>query len=81
MANYGQNYRSIIEAANTLFPRKEFLTPPQVAELLSVDVRTVRRAVTRKINPLPKVMLSNTRYKVPVESLAQWLVQNEVRAR
>ena len=66
-------YRDIISACATSFPGKNLLTPPQVAAVLGIDVRTVRAAMSRRRNPLPCVSVSDTRYKVPVQTLAYWV--------
>jgi hypothetical protein len=72
MSNFGANATAIRVASETLFPNKSFLTPPQAALVLGVDVRTIRAAVNKRSNPIPCVWVSPKRYKIPVEGLSKW---------
>lgn len=59
-----------------IYPRRAFLHPEEVAELLGVNVKTVREAIKRKYNPLPARDVSkgtkNKYYVIPITELCKW---------
>ena len=71
-----EGYREQLALLNELYPGKISLSVPETAKVLGVDVRTVRAAIERKINPLPAQSIGRSNkyktYLVPKTALARF---------
>lgn len=66
-------YRDQLALLREIFPDRITLSPTEVARALGWDVRTVRAAIDRKVNPIPSQKQSPARVTVPITGLARWL--------
>jgi hypothetical protein len=66
--NYDENYILI----TSLFPGRAAISTQEAAEILGVNIKTLRWAIKRVNNPLPTIKVNN-RIVIPIAPFAQWL--------
>lgn len=66
-------YRDQLALLREIYPDRITITPQETAKLLGWDIRTVRAAIARKVDPIPSVKRSAKCVSVPITELARWL--------
>lgn len=68
-----QGYRETLEMLMALFPGKATISPREAAQVLCVDIRTIRSALNRVNNPIPSKKMSGKKILIPIAQFAKWL--------
>lgn len=76
MAKEMQGYRDLLEAYQSIYPKRTTLRISEAAELCGVSEQTVTAAIKRNKNPLPAQNIGggkkNKTYIIPITALARW---------
>lgn len=68
-----EGYREQLALLREIYPDRVTLTPPEVAKCLGWNIKTVRAALSRRVNPIPSQKQSAARVVVPITQFARWL--------
>lgn len=68
-----KGYRDQLALLRELFPDRVAITPTEAARALGWNIKTVRSAIARRVNPIPSQTQTASRVVIPVTGLARWL--------
>jgi hypothetical protein len=66
-------YSEQLQLLREIFPDRITISPNEAAKALGWDIKTVRAALTRRVNPIPSHKQSKARLMIPITGFARWL--------
>ena len=76
MSKQMQGYYEMLELIEKKYPGRAFLKPQEAATIAGVNIKTIRAAIERRINPLParnvSTSIKNKSYIIPLTEFVRW---------